>query len=56
MEAVGDDITLISVFAEDRNDELSHLQKLVVALTEMLSGEEPTEAEKMDDAGGGDDG
>ena len=40
--------TLKSVYAEDRKDELSHLQKLIVALTEILSGEEPKIAEEME--------
>jgi hypothetical protein len=36
------------IFGEARHDGLSHLQKHVVALTEMLSGEEPKAAENMD--------
>lgn len=44
-----------SIFAEIRNDELGHLQKLTVALSEVLSGKEPTIAENMDNAGGGGD-
>lgn len=43
-----------SIFAEIRNDELGHLQKLTVAITEVLGGHEPTIAENMDtEAGGG---
>jgi len=49
------DKTLKSVFEETRLDELGHVQKLTVALTELLSGESPTEAERMDGAGGGGD-
>ena len=37
-----------SIFREVRNDELGHAQKLIVALTEVLGGEEPIEAERMD--------
>jgi len=39
---------LKATFAEDMKDEVSHLQKLVVALTEVIDGKEPTIAEKMD--------
>jgi rubrerythrin len=46
---VGD--TSRAIFEEIRNDELEHLQKLVVMLTEAFSGEEPTEADKMDSSG-----
>ena len=49
------DETLRSVFEETRHDELGHVQKLTVALTELLSGESPVEAERMDGAGGGGD-
>jgi hypothetical protein len=45
-----EDETLKAVFEETRHDELGHVQKLTVALTEILSGGPPTEAEKMDDA------
>ena len=38
-----------AIFEEIRQDELGHLQKHIVALTEVLSGVEPTEAEKMDE-------
>ena len=37
-----------NIFEEVRCDELGHLQKHTVALTEIMSGEEPTEAERMD--------
>ena len=37
-----------AVFSEIRLDELSHLQKHIVALTEILSGDEPGEAEKIE--------
>ena len=47
--------TLVTVFDEVRSDELSHLQKLIVALTELMTVGETTEAEKLDeDAKGGD--
>ena len=52
IDALSDEAT-INIFSEIRQDELGHLQKLVVALTEMLSGEEPKIAEQMDE--GGDD-
>ena len=42
------DETLRAVFEETRHDELAHVQKLTVALTELLSGESPVEAERMD--------
>jgi len=41
-----------SIFAEIRNDELGHLQKLTIALSEVLGGHEPTIAENMDTGGG----
>ena len=44
-----------SIFAEIRNDELGHLQKLTVALSEVLNGKEPTVAANMDTDGGGGD-
>ena len=44
-----EDQNLKSIYAEIRNDELGHLQKHIVALTEILSGDEPTEAEQMDE-------
>lgn len=51
-----DDTTLKAVFLELRNDELAHAQKLLVALTEVMGGNEPETAEKMDaeDGSGGD--
>lgn len=55
MNAVDDD-TLRAVYEEARDDELSHLQKLIVALTEIIIGKdgfvdngEPTKAAQMDD-------
>ena len=51
IDAVDDD-KLKSIYSEIRHDELGHLQKHVVALTELLAGEEPTEAEQMDEGGG----
>jgi hypothetical protein len=42
------DETLIAIYHELRMDELGHLQKLAIALTEMLDGKEPTAAAKMD--------
>ena len=42
------DASLTAVFTETRADELAHLQKLVVALTELMSGDEPAQAELMD--------
>jgi len=50
IDATEDD-TLKSVFGETRHDELGHLQKLIVALTEIMSGDEPREAKKMDEGG-----
>jgi|GEM_PF-5913695 len=43
-----DDAKLKAIFAEIRNDELGHLQKLTVALTEILGGSEPEAAEAME--------
>jgi len=43
-----DDEKVKAIFAEIRNDELGHLHKLTVALTEILGGHEPTAAEEMD--------
>ena len=40
--------SLRSVFTETMTDELSHLQKLIVALTEIFDGDEPTSAEEME--------
>ena len=51
IEAVSDE-KLKSIYAEIRNDELGHLQKHVVALTEILSGEEPVKAAQMDENDG----
>ena len=45
------DNKLKAIFTEIRGDELSHLQKHVVALTEILHGDEPTVAEQMDEEG-----
>jgi len=42
------DKTTIDIFTEIRNDELGHLQKLTVGLTEVLGGSEPATAERMD--------
>ena len=52
-----EDEKLKDIFAEIRNDELGHAQKLIVALTEILGSEEPTVAQNMDSADnkGGDD-
>ena len=36
------------VYTDNRADELPHIQNLVVAITAMLSGEEPTAAAQMD--------
>jgi len=47
IEAVTDD-TIKGIFTEVRFDELSHLQKHVIALTAMLNGEEPEAAAQMD--------
>jgi rubrerythrin len=41
---------LKAVFTETRHDELAHVQKLTVALTALLNGEEPEAAAQMDDA------
>ena len=46
--AIPDDDSMITVFTELRSDELAHLQKLIVALTELMGGDEPVEAEKME--------
>lgn len=43
-----------TLYTNNRADELPHIQNIVVALTEMLDGEEPAEAAQMDDTGGGD--
>jgi len=40
-----------NIFAELRHDELGHVQKLTVGLTEILSGNEPLQAERMDGFG-----
>ena len=52
-----EDVSAKALFAEIRNDELGHAQKLLVALTEVLGGNEPVAAANMDDdtsgAGGG---
>lgn len=37
-----------AIFTEIRHDELGHLQKLTIALTALVSGEQPTAAEQMD--------
>ena len=47
IEAVEDE-ALISIFEEIRKDELEHLQKLTIAITQMLNGEEPAAAAQMD--------
>ena len=48
-----------TLYTNNRADELPHIQNVVVALTAMLNGEEPTTAAQMDsdaeDGGGGDD-
>jgi len=49
IDAVDDEL-LRSICAEIRRDELGHLQKLIVALTEILSNSEPAEAEQMDNS------
>ena len=36
------------LYTNNRADELPHIQNLVVALTEMLDGDEPAEAARMD--------
>jgi hypothetical protein len=36
------------LYTDNRSDELPHIQNLVVALTAMLNGEEPTVAAQMD--------
>jgi len=46
-----------AVYTDNRADELPHIQNLVVALTAMLNGEEPTAAAQMDgEKGSGDEG
>jgi hypothetical protein len=40
-----------NVYRDNRGDELPHVQNIAVALTAMLNGEEPTEAENMDEGG-----
>ena len=40
-----------AIFTEIRHDELGHLQKLTVGLTEILAGDEPAVAERMDGFG-----
>lgn len=44
------DKTLNSILEEIRQDGLEHLQKLTIALTALLNGEELADAENMDDA------
>jgi len=46
-----------TTYTNNRADELPHIQNLVVAITAMLNGEEPTAAAQMDedDTGGDDD-
>lgn len=48
-----EDETAKALFAEIRNDELGHAQKLLVALSEVLAGGTPEEAAQMDDDEGG---
>jgi hypothetical protein len=40
-----------AVYTDNRMDELPHIQNIVVALTAMLNGEEPTAAAQMDGDG-----
>ena len=37
------------VYTNNRADELPHIQNLVIAITQMVNGEEPKEAAQMDD-------
>ena len=39
------------VYTDNRMDELPHIQNLVVAITAMLNGEEPTAAAQMNGSG-----
>ena len=43
------------LYTDNRMDELPHIQNLVVALTEMLDGDNPSEAARMDAKGGDSD-
>ena len=49
---------MVEIFDELRSDELSHLQKLVVSLTEQMTTGDTAKAEQMDedDAGEGEGG
>ena len=38
-----------AIYADNRNDELPHLQNLTIAITAMLNGEEPKAATQMDE-------
>ena len=49
--SMAEDDTTKALLTEIRNDELGHAQKLIVALTEVLGGGEPVEAERMDGFG-----
>ena len=44
------------IYTDNRFDELPHIQNLVVALTQMLNGEEPDAAAQMDEGGDGEEG
>jgi len=46
--AVIEDEKVKEIFTEIRGDELGHAQKLIVALTEVMGGNEPDAAESME--------
>ena len=44
--------TMKAIYTDNRHDELPHIQNLVVAITAMIDGEEPTTARQMDGESG----
>ena len=47
------DNAMRQLYTNNRADELPHIQNIVVAITAMLNGEEPTAAAQMDETNGG---